>query len=1460
MSATVDNQPIAVADSATTSEDVAVVVNAADLLNNDNLGDTPTTITTVETTSANGGTIVDNTDDTYSYTPAAGFTGQDTFNYTITDIDGDASTATVTIDVNPANEQPVAVVDSVRTSEDVALTLNVTDLLSNDDLGDTPTTITTIETASVNGGTIADNADGTYTYTPAAGFIGTDTFSYTITDTDGDTSTATVTIDITAANSQPLAAADSATTDVDTAIVITETNLLSNDELGDTPTTITTVETTSANGGTIVDNGDTTYTYTPAAGFIGTDTFSYTITDTDGDTSSAVVAVEVNTVNNLPTATADGALTGKDTAITLSSTTLLSNDDLGDTPTIITTVETTSANGGTIVDNTDGTYTYTPAAGFVGIDGFSYAITDADGDTSSATVAVEVIDYLLDLTGYTLDLVDGKPRRALENGFVFDATDTGGPAAHFHQPGMPSFLTQHNVGGNGPQINFTLTRGDGSAFSFESFDYTSGLHFNGDLNGGFTVIGTLADGTEVSQSFGPALVPDVFQNATLFGMGWQNVVSVRFVGDRIATTTDITQELNLDNFVIRGLQPVATADTASTNQDTALLISKTALLDNDSPGNGPLTFTGVDLTTASNGLVADNGDGTLTYTPAAGFIGTDTFNYFIADTNGDASRTTVSVEVAESISLPVSGLVVRLDAGSGVTTNSNNVVTEWNDQSGFGNDVVGLGDPTLLTDALNGRSVISFDGNGDKLTRALGLNGLPTANADRSLFVVTRYDGFGYGGVTYGDNRNNRAFGAIVDGDGTLGVQGWGNSNDFDSGITGTGSGWLIQEVLHNNGTLNHYKDGVLIDSQVHTYRTDVANGEGLVIGAELDGTPYVDMDIAEVLIYDRALSEAERQQVETYLQTKYFGPVDSQPVAEADASVSEVNSAVNIDVLEDDSFGMDGPGSEAIALTTAANNGTAIVNDGGTPNNPTDDTIDYIPDTDFVGQDSFTYTIMDADGDTSTATVTVDVSDNSGLPVSGLVVHLSGDTGVNTDANGVVVDWVDQSGLGNDLTSFGDPTLEVGALNGHNVIKLDGAQDKLARVLSLNGLPEGNAERSLFLVAKYNGNGNGGATYGDNRKNQAFGAITDRDGTLMVQGWGDTNDFDSEIVGTGEGWLLQEVVYDGSTLDHYKDGSLIDTRTHTYATDVAKGNGLVIGAEIDSDPFVDMEVAALLIYDRALSETERQQVETYLQGKYFGSSNRPSAAVDTFETNKDAALMLTDADLLGNDNLGDTPTTITTVETTSASDGTIVDNADGTYTYTPAAGFIGTDSFSYSITDVDGDTSTAMVTVEVVDYLLDLTDYTLDLVDGKPRRVLENEFVFDATDTGGPAAHFHQPGMPSFLTQHNVGGNGPQINFTLARGDGSAFSFESFDYTSGLHFNGNLNGGFTVIGTLADGTEVSQSFAPALVPDVFQTAALVEAGWQNVISVRFVGDRIATTTDITQELNLDNLILKLQS
>lgn len=182
-------------DVATLDEDNSVVVDV--YANDSNLPAIGTLTTTNPANGAvsinDGGTPNDPTDDIITYTPNANFNGADSFDYTVCNSTGDCSTATVNITVLPIVD---AIDDSIATIEDTPIPI---DILANDnDLPSLGTlTTTNPSNGSVvidNGGTPNDPSDDTVTYTPDAGYTGTDIFTYTICDSLGNCSTATVTV------------------------------------------------------------------------------------------------------------------------------------------------------------------------------------------------------------------------------------------------------------------------------------------------------------------------------------------------------------------------------------------------------------------------------------------------------------------------------------------------------------------------------------------------------------------------------------------------------------------------------------------------------------------------------------------------------------------------------------------------------------------------------------------------------------------------------------------------------------------------------------------------------------------------------------------------------------------------------------------------------------------------------------------------------------------------------------------------------------------------------------------------------------------------------------------------------------------------------------------------------------------------------------------------------------------
>ncbi|TRO67575.1 endonuclease I [Christiangramia sabulilitoris] len=192
----------------------------------------------------------------------------------------------------PVQKDPVANDDSFTVVEDDESRLD--GYLDNDAL-ENNARLEEFDEYTANGGQITDNRDGSFTYFPAADFTGVDTFTYTICDSDNNCSTATVSITV-QDEGAPQANADETNTVVNQTLTID--NLLANDDLLD-EAGIFSVETTTSAGGTAVLNNDGTVTYTPASGYKGEDTFSYTICDDDVESTCSSALVTVNVVESI---------------------------------------------------------------------------------------------------------------------------------------------------------------------------------------------------------------------------------------------------------------------------------------------------------------------------------------------------------------------------------------------------------------------------------------------------------------------------------------------------------------------------------------------------------------------------------------------------------------------------------------------------------------------------------------------------------------------------------------------------------------------------------------------------------------------------------------------------------------------------------------------------------------------------------------------------------------------------------------------------------------------------------------------------------------------------------------------------------------------------------------------------------------------------------------------------------
>mgnify|MGYP000005862283 CR=1 FL=1 len=539
------------------------------------------------------GSLVDNGDGTLTYTPDAGYAGADSFSYTISD-GTDTATATVDLTINPpANAAPTPADDSFSLVADTDLTLSADDdLLANDaDPDGDPLEITDLSDPA--NGTLADNGDGTLTYTPNAGYAGADSFTYTVSD---GTDTATATVDLTIdppANGAPTPADDALDVAADTPLTISAADdLLANDADPDGDA-LQVTEVSQPNNGTLADNGDGTFTYTPDTGYAGADNFSYTVSD-GTDTATATVTLTVAAPPT--TAPANAAPTPVDDSFTLAADAnleisvaedLLANDDDPDGDTVAFADFTQPANG-TLVDNGDGTLTYTPDAGYAGADAFTYTVTDGS-ETAAATVSL------------TVDAPDGTATNAAPTAAADSAATAEGEAVTIDPlandsdaDGDTLTISQLTAPANGVAIvnpDGTVTYTPDAGFTGDdSFDYTVD-----DGNGGSAT-------ASVTVSVGAA--PQ---------------------------------------------DPQAIDDTAEVLAGESVTID--ALANDSDPNGDPLTVTEVGA--AANGTVVDNGDGTFTYTPDDAFVGSDGFTYTIDDGTGRTSTAQVAVTVGVANGLPV---------------------------------------------------------------------------------------------------------------------------------------------------------------------------------------------------------------------------------------------------------------------------------------------------------------------------------------------------------------------------------------------------------------------------------------------------------------------------------------------------------------------------------------------------------------------------------------------------------------------------------------------------------------------------------------------------------------------------------------------------------------------------------------------------------------------------------------
>ena len=386
----VNDVPVAQNDSYIVNEDTALTVAVPGVLVND-IDVDGDALSAVAPSVPTHGTVTLNANGSFSYTPSTNYHGPDSFTYRATDGVATSAVATVSITVLPVNDPPVANNDNYTTDEDVALVVAASGVLGNDtDIdGDA---LTVILANTTTNGVLTLNTNGAFIYLPNTNFHGVDHFTYRVTDGVATSEIANVTITVVAVNDVPIANNDNYTTDEDVALVLAAPGVLSNDLDVDGDTLSATLVSGTTHG-TLVLNSNGSFTYTPNADFNGGDSFTYRASDGATNSNIATVTLFVRPVNDRPIAHDDGgesySVLEDHTLLVIAPGVLANDTDVDGDP--LTAALVSAPSHGTVILNSNGSFTYTPVADYFGSDSFTYVANDGRTNSAPATVSLTVL-------------------------------------------------------------------------------------------------------------------------------------------------------------------------------------------------------------------------------------------------------------------------------------------------------------------------------------------------------------------------------------------------------------------------------------------------------------------------------------------------------------------------------------------------------------------------------------------------------------------------------------------------------------------------------------------------------------------------------------------------------------------------------------------------------------------------------------------------------------------------------------------------------------------------------------------------------------------------------------------------------------------------------------------------------------------------------------------------------------
>ncbi|WP_158674962.1 Ig-like domain-containing protein [Pelolinea submarina] len=1280
-------------------------------------------ISSDESILANGSIGLTNTDGlvAVSAAPKADANGSLTITFYVSDPQGLQQTQTINFSVNAVNDEPTANADAVSTDEDTPITINVLANDTNPDHG----TLTVSLLSEPESGSALVNPDGTITYTPADNASGIVTFTYQILDSaGGDTDSAEVTVTVVSVDDMPFAMDDSGELAEDGSLTL---NVLENDSDVEGDAFFISAVSDPPNGSAVISAGLDQITYSPDANYFGSDSFTYTIQETMDatKTATATVTLTINGENDAPVPSYNASVsTDEDTQLTESFT---ATDVDGDELTITVKDGNGPSHGSLLLG--DGSYIYQPVDNYNGTDSFIITVSDgtAEVDCEITVTVNEVNDAPVPSYSASVSTDEDTPLSENLTATDIDLDELSYTVKEGNSPlhgtlelieGGYTYTPAENY--NGPD-SFTITVGDGtndvdcaisvtvnSVNDAPAASYSALVSTDEDTPLNETISATDADGDTVTFSVKDGNSP-LHGTLELIEGGYTYSPNENYFGTDSFTITvsDGTAEVDCEITVTVNAvndAPVPSYNASvSTDEDTALTEALTATdIDLDKlnylvkDGNAPLHGT-LELI-----------EGGYTYSPNENYFGTDSFTITVSDGTdevdcaisvtvnsiNDAPVPSYTADVSMDEDTPLTEVLTATDVELdeltfSIKTNGSNgsvVLIEggytYSPNADFnGTDtftiIVSDGsnevdcDIAVTVNAVNDAPVPSYTASVSTDEDTPLTENLTATDVDLDELTFTIKDGSGpahgsleliEGGYIYSpdENYNGPDSFTIVVGDGTTTV---------DCDITVTVNAVNDKPVPSYSAAVSTDEDTLLTESLTATdvdldelsytvkagsgpahgtltlieggYTYDPAddyNGSDSFTIVVDDGTDTVDCDITVTV---NAVNDAP--------VPSYSAEVNT----DEDTPLTESLTATDVD-LDDLSYTVKSGNGPA--------NGTLELIEGG---------YTYSPNENYNGADSFTTTVGDGTAEVDCA-ITVTVAAVNDDPVA-----------------------VDDSAITNEDT----PVTIYVLTNDSDVDSPEG--DTFSPTAILSGPANGSAEiigNTIVYSPDTNYYGLDEFTY----------QITDSGGltasaTVSIK-INSVNDYPLP-----DGLEEEYTIDEDSSITITFNLTDVETPTETLTMQVVSGNTSLVpqtrititGLE-DTNPAVSIKLVPLSNQNGDATFTLRAsdgfQTAVYTFTLHVTAVNdAPTARNDSISFTEDTPTVITvSSQLLNNDtDVDNLQSELSYVEiVTTTVDGTLVDNGDGTLTYTPAENYDSTDSFVYRIKDPDGATATATVTL----------------------------------------------------------------------------------------------------------------------------------------------------------------------